>query len=153
MKGLFIPDITAEMFRSGCLECIEALMAEGEIYDIDYEPEIKTDGDTISRQAAIDAADRADYTLLAVEDVKLVTDEVIKEIKKLPSAQPEPKWIPVEYRPPEFGKEVLISHKGTVSIDWLTQSEGSAYFFMSGAGIADIDAWMPIPKPYERSKE
>lgn len=41
MKGLFIPEITAEMFRNGCLESIEALMAEGEIYDIDYEPERK----------------------------------------------------------------------------------------------------------------
>ena len=38
MKGLFIPEITAEMFRNGCLESIEALMAEGEIYDIEYEP-------------------------------------------------------------------------------------------------------------------
>lgn len=36
MKGLFIPGITAEMFRNGCLESIEALMAEGKIYDIDY---------------------------------------------------------------------------------------------------------------------
>jgi hypothetical protein len=36
MKGLFIPEITAEMFRNGCLESIEALMAEGEIYDIEY---------------------------------------------------------------------------------------------------------------------
>lgn len=36
MKGLFIPGITAEMFRNGCYESIEALMAEGEIYDIDY---------------------------------------------------------------------------------------------------------------------
>lgn len=41
MKGLFIPEITAEMFRNGCLESIEALMAEGKIYDIDYEPEPK----------------------------------------------------------------------------------------------------------------
>ena len=39
MKGLFIPDITTEMFRNGCLESIEALMAEGEIYDVDYQPE------------------------------------------------------------------------------------------------------------------
>ena len=38
MKGLFIPEITAEMFRNGCLESIEALMTEGEIYDIDYSP-------------------------------------------------------------------------------------------------------------------
>lgn len=38
MKGLFIPEITAEMFRNGCLESIESLMAEGEIYDIEYSP-------------------------------------------------------------------------------------------------------------------
>ena len=38
MKGLFIPDITAEMFRNGSLEGIEALMADGEIYDIEYSP-------------------------------------------------------------------------------------------------------------------
>ena len=38
MKGLFIPEITAEMFRNGCLESIEALMAEGEIKDIEYSP-------------------------------------------------------------------------------------------------------------------
>lgn len=40
--------------------------------------------DYISRQAAIDAADRADYPGLAVEVVKAVTDEVIKELIKLP---------------------------------------------------------------------
>lgn len=38
MKGLFIPGITAEMFRNGCLESIEALMTEGEIYDIECDP-------------------------------------------------------------------------------------------------------------------
>lgn len=62
MKGLFIPEITAEMFRNGCLESIEALMAEGKVYDIDYTPwipvserlpedgtwNIFTDGKTIS---------------------------------------------------------------------------------------------------------
>ena len=37
MKGLFIPEITAEMFRNGCLEAIETLIAEGKIYDIDYD--------------------------------------------------------------------------------------------------------------------
>ena len=36
MRGLFIPEITSEMFRNGCLESIETLMAEGEIYDIEY---------------------------------------------------------------------------------------------------------------------
>ena len=42
--------------------------------------------DLIKRQDAIDIADRADYTKLAIEDVKKVTDEVVKELKKLPSA-------------------------------------------------------------------
>ena len=46
--------------------------------------------DTISREAAINAADSADYTGLSVEDVKKVTDEVVKALKMLPSAQPEP---------------------------------------------------------------
>ena len=45
--------------------------------------------DLIDREAAIDAADRADYTGLAIEDVKKVTDEVVKELKRLPSAQAE----------------------------------------------------------------
>lgn len=39
MKGLFIPGITAEMFRNGSLESIEELMAEGEFYDIDHPTE------------------------------------------------------------------------------------------------------------------
>lgn len=42
MKGLFIPDITAETLRSVSLEVIETLIAEGEFYDIDYDPERKT---------------------------------------------------------------------------------------------------------------
>ena len=45
--------------------------------------------DCISRQAAIDATNRTDYIGLAVEDVKKVTDAVIEELKRLPSAQPE----------------------------------------------------------------
>jgi hypothetical protein len=54
--------------------------------------------DLIERQAANDAADRADYTGLVVEDVKTglavegvkkVTDEVVKGLEQLPSAQPE----------------------------------------------------------------
>lgn len=36
MKGLFIPGITAEMLRNGCLESVEALMSEGEMYDIEF---------------------------------------------------------------------------------------------------------------------
>lgn len=46
--------------------------------------------DLISRQAAIAATDFSDYVGLSVYDVKKVTDEVVKELKRLPSARPEP---------------------------------------------------------------
>lgn len=52
MKGLFLPEITTEDFRDGCLESIEALIGEGEIYDIDYSEPCE---DAISRQAVLDA--------------------------------------------------------------------------------------------------
>ena len=45
--------------------------------------------DLISRQAAIDAADMADYPGLSIEDVDKVTGEVVKALKDLPSVQPE----------------------------------------------------------------
>lgn len=45
--------------------------------------------DSISRQAAIAVADLSDYVGLSVEDVKKVTDEVVKGLKRLPSVQSE----------------------------------------------------------------
>lgn len=56
------------------------------------EPGRLTD-DPISRHMAITAANRADYTGLAVEDVKKVTDEVVKELKRLPSVQKIGRWM------------------------------------------------------------
>ena len=80
MKGLFIPGITVEMFRNGCLEGIEALMVEGEIYDIDYDfKEREPCEDTISRQAALDA----------VFNNAESPNKAYKAIRILPSAQPE----------------------------------------------------------------
>ena len=45
--------------------------------------------DLISRRAAIAVADYSDYVGLSVEDVKKVTDEVVKGLKRLPPEQPE----------------------------------------------------------------
>lgn len=41
MKGLFIPGITAKMFKEASLESVAELMTEGEIYDIDYQEPCK----------------------------------------------------------------------------------------------------------------
>lgn len=53
--------------------------------------------DSISRQAAINVADMTDYTGLAIEDVKEVTDKVVKELKKLPSTERRGRWIRDEF--------------------------------------------------------
>lgn len=52
--------------------------------------------DLISRQAAIAVADSSDYVGLSVDDVKKVTDEVVKGLMRLPSAQPEVR--PIDYQ-------------------------------------------------------
>lgn len=61
MKGLFIPEITVEMFRNGCLESIEALMAEGEIYDIEYNPKAENEKEDVLDKARAEILDEAEY--------------------------------------------------------------------------------------------
>jgi len=39
-KGMFMPEVTVEMFRNASLEAIEELMAEGEVFDIDLKETI-----------------------------------------------------------------------------------------------------------------
>ena len=125
----------------------------------------QADGDTISRQAAIDAADRADYTGLAVEDVKKVTDEVVKELKKLPSAQPEPQWIPCSERLPEDSQFVLMTirrmdehynHEPFISVGYITWNQSLWWCAHDGdcePNNVRVDAWMPLPEPYTKRRE
>ena len=71
-NGTLIPEITAEMFRNGCLESIEALMAEGKVYDIDYtrwipiSERLPEDGDTylvtIEYKGEVIGVDAASYS-------------------------------------------------------------------------------------------
>lgn len=107
--------------------------------------------DYISRQAAINAADRADYTGLAVEDVKKVTDEVVKELKKLPSVE---QWIPVS--------EDLPKNEDWVSVTILDESGDTPFrytdfgwyldvadcWIVDSEKRTDVIAWMPKPKPW-----
>lgn len=61
MKGLFIPGITAEMFKNGCLESIEALMAEGEIYDVEYYPKAENEKEDVLDKVRAEILDEAEY--------------------------------------------------------------------------------------------
>ena len=74
MKGLFIPGITEEMFRNGCLESIETLMAEGEIYDIEYSKWIPVKFRPLTDE---EQEEYPDYCYMA--DCQMPDDGVIKE--------------------------------------------------------------------------
>lgn len=92
---------------------------------------------------------------------------VAKELAKLPSVQPEPKWIPVTEMLPEYNEAVLTWDGGAFCIekripyirdddgepiesDWWVGDEYDEYEsdyypnLRDGAAIA----WMPLPEPY-----
>ena len=125
MKGLFIPEITAEMFRNGCLESIEALMAEGEIYDIEY-----------SRWIPITSIP--------------MTEEEKEHYKTHPEYQDDYRIFNCKL--PDDGQEVLISVYGGVEVDTFVQDANDGCYF-EGRDIYDVDAWMPLPLPYKQEVE
>ena len=116
--------------------------------------------DTISRQAAIDEIAR--WIGYIDEDMIL---RIQTGLKKLPSAQPEPKWIPVSERLPETEEFVLASLTGKYrnitfehACEIADYADGEwcvyAYPHMSAEKCAElIEAWMPLPKPFEGGTE
>ena len=105
-----------------------------------------TKTDTISRQAAIDALDGVSWMHLEgkheiCDGDWIKADEAKEALKQLPSAQPEPKWIPCSDENPKADGRYLITGKmGTVySLDF---EDGRWY-----GGIKPV-AWMPLPEPY-----
>ena len=125
-----------------------------------------TKDDLISRQAAIDAI-RKIYDSVGILGEKWAVDKCQMAIKDLPSAQPEPKWIPVSERLPETEEFVLASLTGKYrnttfehACEIADYADGGwcvyAYPHMSAEKCEElIEAWMPLPEPYreERTEE
>jgi len=74
-------------------------------------------------------------------------------------------WIPVTEKLPENGTRVLITFSllnkepwiqcawfGNPSIDF-TENKNKPYFYVAAGELKGVTAWMPLPKPYERSKD
>jgi len=51
---------------------------------------------------------------------------------------------------PDDGQEVLISWGGMVCVDAFVRDNDGCYF--EGVDIDDVDAWMPLPEPYEQQE-
>jgi hypothetical protein len=132
--------------------------------------------DLISRQAAIDALRAAywDKNIQSAKDdpciVDAMTDWAIRQIKVLPSAQPQQHWIPCSERLPEekdagilkkhgiskMSKIVLatVEVKGERMTTTACTYDGEWDWNMKYA-FPDykIIAWMPLPLPYKGEQE
>ena len=129
--------------------------------------------DTISRQAAIDAINKAFERVFAWDGTSPLGDKVLENV---PSAQPEQRWIPFKTRPltkeekeehpewdgildcklPDDGQRILVSVsvRGHESIryDEFYTDDGS--YLDSGYEIGtEATAWMPLPEPYREDEE
>ena len=111
--------------------------------------------DLISRQAAIDAI---------MDELRRVSTNAIRvksRIEALPSAQPEPHWIPCERELPEDYIDVLAWFEYFRYGDYncLYQTYGIGSYSLkydswminheTGWHKLRVIAWMPLPEPYK----
>lgn len=113
----------------------------------------------ISRQAAIEALHMHLMYRMGTDSNKKRLDDWINS---LPSAQPEPRWIPCSERLPEESGQYLITVKyehvdGYEDIydehgDW-DGEEWDMFCFGHCGKVESIIAWMPLPEPYREDIE
>ena len=106
------------------------------------------DNSSISRQAAIDAVNNAfDRETLLTGFVRSIA---VRAIRDMPSAQPEPKWIPCsetidipdhEVMACDRYGEFIIGYVDCKDKQWICESDSSLMY--------DPVAWCELPKPYK----
>lgn len=107
--------------------------------------------DLISRKAAIKETWREPrYT-----DPLNVLTEMRDRLRNLPSAEPEPKWIPCSEKLPEDGTEVfvyLFDGPKSPYIAWIEDCRWYTEDFEVDREHEPI-AWMPLPSPYRAGEQ
>lgn len=105
-----------------------------------------------------------DMTLVDVDDVAdVLTRHVKAREAKEPSVDAVPQWIPCSERLPNEDEDVIVSIKGIgVRIGYLESycmgGEWCQRWWWEDECFDDdefelVEAWMPLPKPYERKEE
>lgn len=119
-------------------------------------------GDLIDRQAVIEkmrnrkklfCKNKIEFMALS-KDEKARVDEIdncIADLVNAPSAEPEPKWIPVSERLPEEKEMVLITNnKGHVRCGQYqgTFDDKNYRWWWKHNTLEEVIAWMPLPEPW-----
>ena len=81
------------------------------------------------------------------------------DLDKIPSAQPEQRWIPCSERPPKKGGHYLVQTEDCITI--MEYTLGNPHYHENPAFVSDVlgrcnsyvIAWMPLPEPYRREGE
>ena len=111
--------------------------------------------DLINRQAAIEYIKLQKWRRF---DGMTIEEAILTMIREVPSAQPEPKWIPATKRLPKIGEEVLLSEPNAMFIAEYHGSgnaEGLWVVDECHHYLADVNkcAWMPLPKGYRGKQD
>ena len=112
--------------------------------------------DTISCEAVIDWLKAKDIIKLSFQE-----DTARKELKALSSVTPQkPRWIPVSEMLPEENRTVIASTKyGIYPEARYTKANGWEWAYETASPgfwmeiVCDVNAWMPLPKPYREVEE
>ena len=132
------PDACYEQLREAVDAAIEALKAQD------------ATGDTISRQAVIDALEKVADLYYYNEAWNYAIGRAEMEIEKLSSVQQEPPWIPCSERLPDNDESVLISNSHGVTKAWWN---GRFWSSIAVKKYKTVTAWMPLPEPYRGEGE
>ena len=98
----------------------------------------------ISLQEAIDCLNNVSF------DCSMDQEVVEEELLKLPSVQPEQRWIPVAKILPENDDKVLITHSHGVSTAWWNGRYWTSSMIRK---YKTVTAWMPLPEPYQGKRK
>lgn len=121
--------------------------------------------DLIDRQAAIDALGEKPLAWTEGEyelGLQNQWQSDVDALNGLPSAQPEPHWIPCGERLPEVGKDVMVCYdfKGHRSVligvlygDEKFHGYDDEYLTPEGRKYRKAVAWMPLPEQYEERQD
>ena len=110
------------------------------------------DADALKRKSQKVATEA--WKLRIKATVEVILNQFIDYIDAAPTIKPEPQWIPVTERLPIEARHYLCSFNRPNRIDKiyvdLAYWTGGRWY---GYGADQINAWMPLPKPYKEGQD